>query len=463
MALRLRRGTDSQRQLITPTEGELIYTTDTKRLWVGDGTTAGGILVNTGVAYGLDDLIDVDLTIEPEVGDVLKFDGTNFIPAPEGAFTEGGNYYINLTDELGEPLLDADGRFFTGSIRGLDNVSILVDADNQRMYAEFFGNLTGDVIGDVTGDLTGNVTGNVTGDLDGNVLGNVIGTLSGDVDGTLRGSVFSEDGSTIIVDVANERFYGDLIGNVTGNVFGELTGDSTGVHYGSVVGNVTGNVLGSVVGDLKGSVFSDDSTIVIDATTGQAPLLKCDVNNTNIITVTVSTDEVIINQLPLDDVNRNPGVMMFSQSDGPLNGPFIQMVGYRGSEGPGQQPLQVGDSMGQIRFSSANFGTNINRPIPVILNTAITDVGDGVTTFTKGKLQIGLLNGPNPANANFAEFSKGGVWSSPVFKVGTYATTTDRDDHFTNAGITPEAGMIIFLIATGKFQGYDGTVWADLN
>ena len=45
MALRLRRGTDAERLLITPVEGELIYTTDTKLLYAGDGTTAGGTLV----------------------------------------------------------------------------------------------------------------------------------------------------------------------------------------------------------------------------------------------------------------------------------------------------------------------------------------------------------------------------------------------------------------------------------
>ena len=38
MALRLRRGTDAQRAIITPLDGELIYTTDTKitlrRRWI---------------------------------------------------------------------------------------------------------------------------------------------------------------------------------------------------------------------------------------------------------------------------------------------------------------------------------------------------------------------------------------------------------------------------------------------
>lgn len=48
MALKLRRGTDSGRTAITPAEGEPIFTTDTKQLYIGDGTTAGGVVVGGG-------------------------------------------------------------------------------------------------------------------------------------------------------------------------------------------------------------------------------------------------------------------------------------------------------------------------------------------------------------------------------------------------------------------------------
>ena len=47
MALQIRRGTDAQRQGITPLAGELIFTTDTKKLFVGDGSTVGGVQVDT--------------------------------------------------------------------------------------------------------------------------------------------------------------------------------------------------------------------------------------------------------------------------------------------------------------------------------------------------------------------------------------------------------------------------------
>ena len=46
MPLQLRRGTDSNRLSITPVVGEPIFTTDTKKLFIGDGSTAGGIIVS---------------------------------------------------------------------------------------------------------------------------------------------------------------------------------------------------------------------------------------------------------------------------------------------------------------------------------------------------------------------------------------------------------------------------------
>jgi hypothetical protein len=42
------RGLEANRSGQTPLEGELLYTTDTKKLYVGDGSTAGGIAVDTG-------------------------------------------------------------------------------------------------------------------------------------------------------------------------------------------------------------------------------------------------------------------------------------------------------------------------------------------------------------------------------------------------------------------------------
>ena len=43
--LKLRRGTDSQRENVVLEQGELGYTTDSKRVFVGDGFLSGGNVV----------------------------------------------------------------------------------------------------------------------------------------------------------------------------------------------------------------------------------------------------------------------------------------------------------------------------------------------------------------------------------------------------------------------------------
>lgn len=44
--IRIRRGTDAQRKSVVPQEGELVYSIDKKRLYIGDDTTLGGVSVS---------------------------------------------------------------------------------------------------------------------------------------------------------------------------------------------------------------------------------------------------------------------------------------------------------------------------------------------------------------------------------------------------------------------------------
>lgn len=64
MPLQFRKGTESERQSGTfvPLSGEPIYTTDTKKLYIGDGATAGGVDIATTLSFS--DVQDIDLTSE---------------------------------------------------------------------------------------------------------------------------------------------------------------------------------------------------------------------------------------------------------------------------------------------------------------------------------------------------------------------------------------------------------------
>ena len=117
MSLRIRRGTDAQRTGVTFLEGELIYTTDTKKLYVGDGTTAGGVAIDSTTG-SINQLADVNIA-GIQVGQILEWNGTQFVPGEDQGDKE--------------------------SITGADS-TILVDATNSSI------NLDGTVKGHIIPD-----------------------------------------------------------------------------------------------------------------------------------------------------------------------------------------------------------------------------------------------------------------------------------------------------------------------
>jgi hypothetical protein len=50
--IQIRRGVEAQRALVTPDAGELLFTTDNKELFVGDGATPGGLFMGGGSGVG---------------------------------------------------------------------------------------------------------------------------------------------------------------------------------------------------------------------------------------------------------------------------------------------------------------------------------------------------------------------------------------------------------------------------
>jgi len=439
MALRLRRGTDTQRQLITPAEGELIYTTDTKRLWIGDGTTQGGILANTGAVYGLDDLTDVDLTLAPQEGDVLRYDGTDWIASPESSpTTPGGSYYIDIEDSNGDPVLNSDTRVFLGSVRSSDGVAILVDANNQRMYADFFGDLTGNVTGDVTGDVIGDLFGNVTGNVTGNISGFVTGSVTGDVTGDVTGN---------------------LLGNVNGDVNGNVTGDLTGNVFSTYGATLVNGNTGEHFGVFKGVVVNDDSSVLLD---GPNRILSNGVISINQDTISSTSGTVEINgfdgpvgpALTVSNSYTDPCIKCLSVSDG-VNGPHITLTATSTSFA-NILPLEAGDTGGSVKFGGLCTIPGGSQEIQLgIINVKLETPSDGISTIPQAIMELTMPNGPNPATYRKATFNTAGVFNAPVFKATGYATGSLPS--------SPEEGWVVFDSTTKEFKGYNGTSWVVLG
>ena len=101
--IQIRRGVEAQRALVTPDAGELLFTTDNKQLFVGDGATAGGLLFGTGGG----------------VGCVKKYAGTQAIASGADSVTVTG---LGLPSVPGQVLVTVrkatGGANFFASVRG---------------------------------------------------------------------------------------------------------------------------------------------------------------------------------------------------------------------------------------------------------------------------------------------------------------------------------------------------------
>ena len=271
MPLQLRRGNTAQINAIVPLIGELIYDTQEGKIRVGNGTTAGGVVVSS--------YTDIQAK------------------AAAGAALAGGSHGgINFTYNSGTNTIDANLNYeLNRTITNLNGTVTLVDTDQ----------------GTITGPL------NTPG---GTITGNLLMTRSGysSVDGA--GFEFAQHHST--ADAVNFTFYRsrgtrtaqlavadlddivDIVGSayngtgrsqsagITFRVDGPTTGGNVPGKIRFVTNNGTSFAVRSEIdadgifkadtiqafstasiqfnslisGDLSGSVFGDDSTRILDGT-----------------------------------------------------------------------------------------------------------------------------------------------------------------------------------------------------
>lgn len=271
MALQIRRGTDAQRLSLSgvnlPVVGEPLFTTDTKKLYIGDGATTGGIALGyygsivvagqgTLSANNNTDTLtlvagsNITLTTDPTTDSVTI--------AAAATFTELKNESI---------------RIFQNNIVGLNsNEDIVVNPSGTGKL---------DVVGNLS--VSGTITGNVTGNLSGNVTGNVSGTA-----GSVTGQANSATTTASSTNTANQIVLRDASGNFSaGTITATLSGNVTG----NVTGNVNGVVTGTAGSTLNGTVtgiFQTEKIRIID------DIITTMSSNENIIIDPAGTGSVVI-------------------------------------------------------------------------------------------------------------------------------------------------------------------------
>lgn len=134
MIIRVRRGLAANRTSYTPQAGELTFTTDTKKLYVGDGSTPGGLLVDLSGSGIVQTII---------AGTNITVDSTD--PSNPIVSAVGSNV-ISVNGATGEVVLDAD------DIDDTATTNKFVTAAEKAVLADTSGENTGDQ--DISGIAT---------------------------------------------------------------------------------------------------------------------------------------------------------------------------------------------------------------------------------------------------------------------------------------------------------------------
>jgi hypothetical protein len=400
MAFRLRRGTDAERLLITPLEGELIYVTDYQTegvspLYIGDGITLGGNPVDTTAFLDLEgqslaNLGDVDIGNDstiPNDGDVLAYDSASGDWRASAAAAGGATTLGALTDVDLTGLLNDDVIVYNSVSSNFERATFRIEA----LRDVTFTNLNNSVL--VYDNVAG--TFNQADSLNNNIVDEngivIVDANLAEFNGALRGDVLSED-SSVILSVG--------IGETDSNLFANVTGD------------VTGNVIGAA-----GSSVTTES---VETDFIAAP------DNSLQITGTGDINRLVFNRTDTSAIADNVQIarLTFAKTD---------------SSGPTTTTISTLDVTNDhlIYFPQPGGSGNANQYFKLHSN---------------GKMQISVPGaiGTEPT----AGLEVGGS-----IKPGVFADATARDAAITS----PTAGEMVFVTDVAKFQGYDGTSWVNLN
>ena len=377
--LRIKRGTTSARTGFTPVEAELIYDTNTKEVYVGDGSTQGGIAVSVST-QNLENLGNVQ-SLTPQKDQLLVYNGSNWAATDNPALDIRGNIYA-------------------------DDSTLLVDAINGKIVGPI---QTSSVISTT---LTGTLTGDTIGSHTGSVVGNVVGTVVGD----LKGSVFADD-STAIVDSNNNAI---------------TTGTVTATSV--VSGTLSGALKGTLDGSMTGSVFSDGSTLLVDGINSRI------VGNVNSPEIIAGTGGITINGNQPNTLSPQIDAVYTLQSGQTLaNSDILSRFTVRVGT---QQKFTMQSRQHNTYYSHSDDGTT------------------GITQKPDHSIHGGMKLKIEPANADFTAPTEalevlGNIKGTGFVQFGSL-TTTQRN------ALTAANGMVIYNTTDNKFQGYENGSWANL-
>jgi len=428
MPLQIRRGTDAERLAMTQplAQGELLFvsTPGAERLYIGNGSTLGGIQI-TGYTNA----------------DAKDAAAASFI----GGTHSGITFTYNTVTDLINATVDLSN--YQGILKGDLKGSVVAD-DSTMLVDAVAGTIPAAVVsGTFTGNVIGNTTGYHTGDVKGSVFADDSSILVDAVSGTISATSITGNIFTNLIDSANSSsitFTPAVVFNSDVTVENELFANLTGNVIGNIQGNVTSSI-GSTIIDSSNSTFNG-SSINFGASgsiTGTGNIFT----DVPFFLFTAAEPTALIANTSL----------LVSNNSGAHTGPF-GLTRVRGSIASPTTVLN-GDEIGQI-VSAGHDGVGF------VPSATICYVVDGAVSTGVIPSRIEFSN----SNASGTIAVRANIKSTVAeFFVPPKLPVVADDTARTALVPTPSTGMMIFMTAgttpaaTNKVQVYDSTAWVNLH
>ena len=414
MSLRIRRGTEAQRTYPTFDSGELIFTTDTKQLWIGDGVTPGGspIVGSNITGYG------------------LTFNASSKRIEVAGLTADDISNGVNNKFFSTDLAQDATAALFAAGTH--TNISFQYDDTLNKINATVTLDGIGltDIVNDTSPSLGGNLDLNVK-DITGTGNIDIMGTIEST--GIITGSNINTLGLSLNSDHINSSIafasY-DALANTSSNLL--------------VVGTkIIPNTLYINAANDAGVIVKGISTSAVNSQSLRFATSKGSLTSPTILT----TDSSI-------------GIIAFDGFDGStyLNSVVIGATATSVATGIVGGSLTIGVRNTAGNFERFTFTNDGKLTLPTISVGNGTASEPSIVFTTDGSVDSGFFHpgdGVICASTDGTErvrIDNGGVRVEGFMKVKDVNGTLPNP---------PEAGMIVLDGTT--FKGYNGTAWVTLG
>ena len=474
MPLQIRRGTNAERTAavsLIPQQGELVWITDDQKLYIGDGTTE---LKNLTPISGYNDEDAAD-----HIGAVLQ----------AGPHTGLSFNYVDAAGTISatiSPTQSLTTLTVTGTTTlGTTNISgnLVVDG---LLTADYKGSIFADDSTTLVDALSGVI--NLDDTIDTNLIPKQdavydLGSPSRKFkDAYLSGSSLwlgnaqiTSNGTGINLPAGSTINGGPIGGAGTGQSLNvDIVGDDSTI----IVNSSTNTISGTFVGDMNGSVFSDNSTLLVDAvdsklTTGDISLQGYTVSFSTADLVfrheTLATDAQVVFESTSADTNMK----FLTITDGTSAG-GIQFATSRTGINGSEASVQVNDPLG---FQVAQGWDGSAHTIASIIAQRVDPNGSVAGGAVTGEIDLFTFTDGNIANSKGVIINRNGYVS--INKTSSEAQATLDINGFAKlaplaaAPATLVNGLIAIDDGTTNWSGhasgvqavvaYINTGWVKLN